>query len=74
MPASLANMSVLTVLRATIIALLALIGMFFPGVVPDDMVEAMADRVVQVVAGVFWLWMAAIAWRLKRQNEGKEVT
>lgn len=69
---SFANMSAITVLRATLIAFFALVGMFFPGVVPDEAVEKMAEYVVQVVAGVFWLWLFTISYRLKRQHQGKE--
>lgn len=66
-----AALKTLTGLRAVILAILGAIGIIFPGLIPDDARETIADYAVQIVGAVFALWALFAAHRAKEEDEAK---
>lgn len=52
-----------TGIRAVVLALIAVLGFLFPGVIPEDVKEALADNAVQAVSAVLAIWSMFAAHR-----------
>lgn len=63
-----------TGLRAAILAILGFLGIVFPGLIPDDARETVADYAVQMIGAVLGIWALFAAHRAKKQSEGAEAS
>lgn len=61
-----------TGLRAALLFVIGLIGVLFPGLIPEGAQETIADHAVQAIGAVMGVWALFAAHRAKRQSEGAE--
>lgn len=61
-----------TQIRTGVLIVLALIGFFFPGLIPEGAQETIADHAVNLISAVLGLWAVFAGFRLRAQAQGKE--
>lgn len=61
-----------TTIRALVLAVLSLVGLFFPGLIPEDVRETIADHATAVISGILGLWAIVAGLRARAQRQGRE--
>lgn len=61
-----------TQIRTLILAILAFIGLVFPGLIPETAHEAIAGHAVEAIGAFAGLWAIFAGGRARAQKKGRE--